>query len=748
MTRWLWIVFMGWGLLLASAVVCRAEEQASTYRIDSQPPAWVVPHELPELPAVMPLDKRAGYLYLLLDRQERFAEGKRDRYIHVAKKFTSAAGIHDGSELFFKFEPQTEQLTIHFIRLHRGEQIRDVLSDLELRTIQQEQDLERRLYDGTLTVMAFLEDVRQGDVIEFAYSRKVDNPVLRGHFISYFFLARSSPIVRLHNRLLWPRNRKIHIRNHLNKMQPKIQTLGKFREYRWDLEDTKAIDVDDHVPDWYEPFPEVYVTDFSGWNQVASWAEPLYRTPEKLPPEMSELVNRWRQENPTLSGRLQAALRFVQDHVRYLGIEIGPHGLKPHDPVLVFRRRFGDCKDKTLLLVTLLRHLGVQADATLVSTTWKHVLDDMQPSPWAFNHAIVRAQVDKNVFWLDPTISFQRGTLKQIDPPDYRRALVINKGTQDLEVIPIVKPKKPQITVKEFYKAASFDAPATLKVTTKYRGGDANYQRKRFATESKTSIEKTYLNHYAQVDHKASLLAPAQITDDTKKNEFLLAEEYKIPDFWEDGEREIKARETRSYLRSPTVTQRSMPFELNHPTYVQEIIEVELPHDFGIENEEKDFGNDFLHFWYKASYHGRILTLEFTLKTLSDHVPADKIEEYLALLEDIRSWTYYVVEDQGFRFPWVWLWWLLGTLAVGTIGTTWVVLRTQRKPALTGRQGMIGEVGRACCLVNQKGGKIFVHGEYWNAFTEGDEEIQEGKPAEVVEVLGMNVRVKNKETTQ
>ena len=43
MARWLWIVFMGWGLLLASAVVCLAEEQDLAYRIDPKPPAWVLP---------------------------------------------------------------------------------------------------------------------------------------------------------------------------------------------------------------------------------------------------------------------------------------------------------------------------------------------------------------------------------------------------------------------------------------------------------------------------------------------------------------------------------------------------------------------------------------------------------------------------------------------------------------------------------------------------------------------------------
>jgi hypothetical protein len=46
-------------------------------------------------------------------------------------------------------------------------------------------------------------------------------------------------------------------------------------------------------------------------------------------------------------------LQFVQEQVRYFGIEIGSSATKPANPSVVFARRFGDCKDKSLLFVTI-----------------------------------------------------------------------------------------------------------------------------------------------------------------------------------------------------------------------------------------------------------------------------------------------------------------------------------------------------------------------------------------------------------
>lgn len=71
----------------------------------------------------------------------------------------------------------------------------------------------------------------------------------------------------------------------------------------------------------------------------------------------------------------------------------------------------------------------------------------------------------------------------------------------------------------------------------------------------------------------------------------------------------------------------------------------------------------------------------------------------------------------------------------------WFVTRAQRRRIVTGREGMVGEHGQAVTAVHAAG-KVFVHGEYWEAFA--SEPVPEGADIEVVgvgEQMRLEVRV-------
>lgn len=56
----------------------------------------------------------------------------------------------------------------------------------------------------------------------------------------------------------------------------------------------------------------------------------------------------------------------------------------------------------------------------------------------------------------------------------------------------------------------------------------------------------------------------------------------------------------------------------------------------------------------------------------------------------------------------------------------------------TGQEGLIGEIGKTVTNVFKEG-KVFVHGEYWDAFS--DEEILKGTPIKVIKMDGMKLKI-------
>lgn len=85
---------------------------------------------------------------------------------------------------------------------------------------------------------------------------------------------------------------------------------------------------------------------------------------------------------------------------------------------------------------------------------------------------------------------------------------------------------------------------------------------------------------------------------------------------------------------------------------------------------------------------------------------------------------------------------VIGTVVVATVVFFVFVLgaafRAQRRKPMTGREGLIGERGTALTDL-EPGGRVFVHGEYWEA--ESSEHIERGSAVVVDQVDGMRLRV-------
>src|SRR6185503_4041090 len=135
----------------------------------------------------------------------------------------------------------------------------------------------------------------------------------------------------------------------------------EFHEYAWHWENRTGQEFEEFVPSHTIQYTLVHFSDYKTWADVASWAEKSFR-PETVSEELHQKIKRLRDDNATDEQRVLKALQFIQDEIRYLGIENGINSHQPTDPSVVFARGYGDCKDKALLFCTMLRFFdGVDA---------------------------------------------------------------------------------------------------------------------------------------------------------------------------------------------------------------------------------------------------------------------------------------------------------------------------------------------------------------------------------------------------
>jgi len=643
---WIFFVLLGLGSALA---IPQSNPKPVSFDIAAVQ-RWVKPAS-PAVPSSIDADN-GGISYLLIDQQEQVEP--RAFYYHEARQITSQNGVQNGTAISTSFDPSFQKLTFHFIRLVRNGVTTERLDRAQIKLLQREEDMESFLFDGAFTAHCQLEDVRIGDVIEFAYTTEGANPAKKGRFSTTLATDWYSPVRRAVTRLVFPARRKIDIKPINRTIKPTIKTEQGVTEWLLDEADVSARKPNSDVPAGYDPCGWVQISEWASWEQVVEWALPMYQTDASVSPDLKvEIENLKRISDP--EQRILAALRFVQDEVRYLGIENGVGSYQPTPPSEVLRRRFGDCKDKAYLLSTLLRRAGIEAFPALVSNSYRSGVAKRLPSPGAFDHAIVQVIHGDKSHWLDATRTDQRGALSQIYVGDFGYALVLRPGNETLTAFAPPRDSLPRKRVTENFRISAPGGSSELDVITECHGLSAERIRSAFQESGREKIEKQYLEYYARRFPHIRVRQPLTHQEMPDESGYRIKESYSIADAWTLNAEEKKYEiafypdEVNEAMGSPGSAQRDDPLALNYPVNITQEINAEMfEPDWPIKTKNQSVSTAYYRFSDEARVNGRRLQFTYKYEALTDHVSTKDLPAYNAALSKLKDTLGYTL---SYRSP-------------------------------------------------------------------------------------------------
>jgi hypothetical protein len=407
------------------------------------------------------------------DTQVRLGADSDDTFTAYRVKILSPAALALG-KVTAAWNPSTDDLTVHKLTIYRDGQAIDVLSSTKFQILQREDNLDASMLDGQLTAVLQVPDVQVGDELEFAASLHHHDPVLTGASHGVLQLPATALPGAYRIRLLWPDSKKVAWRAiDLNGASP--TEAGRQRDMTVTLVNPKAVLTPDGAPPRYSVHRILQYSSFSSWADVAHAFAPLFERAAQLAadsPVRAEAKKIASQTNDP-NARVQAALKLVQERVRYVYVGLNGANYQPATADETWRRRFGDCKAKTVLLIALLRELGVQAEAVLVNSKQDDAAGDLLPTPDVFDHVLVRATIGTKSYWLDGTRLGQY-FLSNLPPAPSRFVLPLRDGAVGLEEVPREAPTHPQlITVIDVDAGAGLTKPAQFKVSDIIRGDEA-----------------------------------------------------------------------------------------------------------------------------------------------------------------------------------------------------------------------------------------------------------------------------------
>jgi hypothetical protein len=216
-------------------------------------------------------------------------------------------------------------------------------------------------------------ELAPGDVVEVAFRSWTAGPVGgRGdppfYRLDYAAALSTHPISYNEDVIESPADHPIYagvVNGKADRTEERDENGRHVVRYVWD----HPVNVADEPlsPPISEIVPVLVMSTFRDWSQFRAWYADAVHGFTEPDAQVRELAAKLTRGKASREDKLRALFDFVADDIRYVNYVSGEWWL-PNRPQQLLARREGDCDDKALLLITLLKAVGIEAQEVMVQT--------------------------------------------------------------------------------------------------------------------------------------------------------------------------------------------------------------------------------------------------------------------------------------------------------------------------------------------------------------------------------------------
>ena len=443
-------------------------------------------------------------------------------------------------------------------------------------------------------------------------------------------------------------------------------------QLRWELKDVPALDLENiHAA----PSEEALAGRMSvmwgesavkgtenQWRTIGQWVTTLETSRPDPTPEITEQAQALVAGAPDLYTKLSQITGYIQKNIRYFIIMKGIGGLQAHYASDIFRNRYGDCKDKTTLLISMLQAIGIKAHYLAVDSE-RGVVDPAAPSLIG-NHMVTAIELPEgeNDPRLMARVKAANGKMMLIfDPTDQETPVGLIRGDlqggygnlangADSQVLlmPVLPPESAGLSRKGTFTMAP-DGSLSGDISDVFSGVDAARERgilkRRDSRQFRDGLEKSLGSELPGLDFKGYEFHQA---DDLDKPVTLDLHVSSAGYAHLAGtllllRPLVVGSKTRAFPDNIDSKSREYPIEIDHPGRWRDSFDIAIPAGYVVDEtpDPVDVNVDFASYKSSVSVNGNKLHYEREYEVRQVEIPPAKAADFRrlegAILEDERG---------------------------------------------------------------------------------------------------------------
>jgi tetratricopeptide (TPR) repeat protein len=611
--------------------------------------------------------KETGAVIILKDSRRTINEkGLSKLVLRVLGKVYNKEAMLDYSRVPLGYNSFYEEPKLNYARvIHKDGTISEVSADaIQLKTMPEREGLN---YTDIRYLSFALSGMEPGAAFDFQVTFTEKIPKIEGEWfdnhwfgnmlrtLSPPYIPRIDPVITSRYTLTVPAGTKFQSHFSVNPSDPEKRTLNNQDEYTWVYSNLKAVRMESSMPDLSLLNPTLITSSLKDWSRLDQWAAEKILSKIEVNKEITDKTNALVSVKSTRDEKIKSISNYIQNNIQYIYTDLNRGGYAPHNAGEVFRLRYGDCKDQTVLFISMLKALGIESYPALINPfPYEEFIEIPTPS---FSHIITYIP-GKPDLWLDMTSGVTPfPDLIYVDQG--RTAFIINGKGGKLVKTPTVDPGR---NISSFDLQSSFDGGAAyIKIQFDVKGAQNDLIKSLFKGLGKESsdeiFKKLVLNRYNEAEIDTIEISDLQNPDDN----FKISIKYHFKDTWEKGQ-EFLAFGSHAILALDLLTSTNLQnFPISRYNDIvtnlaytirgterynpadRNLLPFIIPDNDALKDEYFTFNRTF-------TREGEAVTARWSLTVNKLTIPKEKYESYqksIKNINDLLSWNFTFVEPKS-----------------------------------------------------------------------------------------------------
>lgn len=356
------------------------------------------PEEHPNANSIVVLDET----YVEFDES-----GAYEQYSHSMSKILTDEGIDDNADASVNYHRQYGSVEVMLARVIKsdGTEIlvgEDLITDGTPPAIAAIDIYETNFRERTVV----FPSLEVGDAVEVLFHETYE-PLIDNHFNGLYFMQFVEPMLDVSITIKGPSSMPLKHIVKDGEAEFTETTEGDRTIYRWAIDGTTKLEREVGMV----PFPQVatrlLVSTVQTWEELSRYAWKLSDEKCLVEDSIRDVVADVTEGLTTTEEKIRAIHYWIIENVRYLGISMDRSMfLEPHFAAYTLDKEYGVCRDKAVLMVTMLKEIGVPAWVVFINPS--RMVDTEIPTVY-FEHGIVAIKGEDGEYrFMDPTMEMSR----------------------------------------------------------------------------------------------------------------------------------------------------------------------------------------------------------------------------------------------------------------------------------------------------------------------------------------------------